>query len=118
ARNSLRENLNGRYYNFSGRFDLSWQFLEKLIFRTDINYENYQGLADAYNQQYMLWNVSIGTKFMQENRGEISLKVYDLLDQNSNVQRNVTATYIEDVQTKVLQRYFMISLTYNFMKGS
>ncbi len=45
--------------------------------------------------------------------GELKLYVYDVLDQNRSLVRNVTDTYVEDVQSQVLNRYFMLSFTYN-----
>ena len=57
--------------------------------------------------------MSIGKKFLNNDRGEISLGVFDLLGQNNNLTRLVTETYIEDVQTNVLQQYVMLSFKYD-----
>jgi hypothetical protein len=61
----------------------------------------------------LIWNVSLGKKLFTNQRGELLLTVYDLLDQNKSVKRNVTETYIEDVTTRVLSRYIMLTFTYN-----
>jgi hypothetical protein len=42
--------------------------------------------------------------------------MFDLLNQNISISRNVTGNTIQDLQTKVLKRYFMISFTYNLRK--
>ena len=44
------------------------------------------------------------------------LNVFDLLRQNISVQRNVNDFYIEDLSTIVLQRYVMLTFTYNMRK--
>ncbi|MDQ4140636.1 MAG: hypothetical protein M3142_08920 [Bacteroidota bacterium] len=46
--------------------------------------------------------------------------VYDLLNQNNSIQRNIYPTYIEDTETKNLRRYFMFTFTYTIRdyKGS
>ena len=62
--------------------------------------------------------MSLGKKIFANQRGEISLMVYDLLGQNANVNRNITETFIEDIQTNVLQRYFMLSISYNLRRFS
>jgi hypothetical protein len=49
----------------------------------------------------------------KNQQGEISLSVNDLLKQNVSVQRNVEANYVEDVQSSVLQRFFMVTFSYN-----
>jgi hypothetical protein len=60
-----------------------------------------------------LWNVSAGKKFLSKQRGELKVTVFDLLKQNQSVSRTVDALYIEDVQTVVLQQYFMLTFTYS-----
>jgi hypothetical protein len=35
------------------------------------------------------------------------------LGQNNNINRRVTELYLEDTRSNVLQRYFMLTLTYN-----
>jgi hypothetical protein len=34
------------------------------------------------------------------------------------VRRNISDTFIEDIQTNVLQQYFMLSFTYNIRRFS
>jgi len=49
------------------------------------------------------------------------LSVFDLLKQNKSITRNVTDSYIQDVQNQVLQQYFMLTFTYKlktFGKGN
>ena len=62
--------------------------------------------------------MSIGTKLFKNKRGELSLRVYDLLRQNNSINRNVTELFIEDVRTNVLQRYFMVTFNYNIRQFS
>ncbi|HEX6333173.1 MAG TPA: hypothetical protein VFZ78_03040, partial [Flavisolibacter sp.] len=60
-----------------------------------------------------LWNMSIGKKFLKDRKGELKLGVFDLLKQNQSIARNITESYIEDVQSQVLRQYFMLTFTYN-----
>jgi hypothetical protein len=39
--------------------------------------------------------------------------IYDILNQNKNIRRNVTETYIEDIRTQTLTRYLLLTFTYN-----
>jgi len=48
------------------------------------------------------------------DKAVITLKVYDLLNQNTNARRIATQDYIEDKQSTVLRQYFMLSLSYKF----
>jgi hypothetical protein len=44
------------------------------------------------------------------------VKVYDMLNQNQNATRSITATSIRDEENVVLRRYVMFSLTYKLEK--
>ncbi|HTL06959.1 MAG TPA: outer membrane beta-barrel protein, partial [Chitinophagaceae bacterium] len=50
--------------------------------------------------------------------GEIKLAVYDILNQNKSYTRSTGDNYIQDTRTNVLNRYLMLSFTYNIRKGS
>lgn len=112
AISSLNSSLNSIFLNqqFEGRLNLilpgDWTF------RSSIVNQSFSGLGDGFNQNYWLWNGSIGKKFLKDNKGELSLVVFDLLKQNVSIQRNVTELYIEDAQTIVLQQYFMLRFNY------
>ena len=43
---------------------------------------------------------------------ELRVSAYDILNNNNSIARNTTEMYIEDVQSIVLNRYFMITATY------
>ena len=83
------------------------------MLRTDLGHTLYSGLSDDFNQNYWLWNLAIGKKLFKNERGEIALAINDVLNQNRNIQRTVTEVYTEDVQTNALQRFIMLSFTYN-----
>jgi hypothetical protein len=53
---------------------------------------------------------------MMKKRLEVRASVYDLLNQNTSITRNVTETYIEHANTNVLKQYFMLQLTYTVRK--
>ena len=49
----------------------------------------------------------------------VALKIYDLLNQNTDTRRFATENYIEDIQNTVLRQYFMLGFSYKFnsLKG-
>ncbi len=81
--------------------------------QNDISGNSYSGLSGGLNQSFWLWNAAIGKKFLKNNAGELKLSVFDLLKQNQSITRTVNSLYVEDVQTKVLQQYFMLTFTYS-----
>lgn len=119
--NTLNSNLNNSYYNQRSRLNLSWIIWEGFIYRLDLNHQLNSGLSAGYDANVVLMNMSVGKKVFGNQRGEISLNVYDLLGQNRSVYRNVTDAFVQDGQNNVMQRYFMFSFSYNirhFSKGT
>ncbi|CAN5393021.1 TonB-dependent receptor [soil metagenome] len=116
--NTLRPALNNNFFNQSTRLRFNWIIWEGLVFRTDLNHQVNSGLAEGFDNNFLLWNISIGKKIFRNQLGEISLNVFDLMNQNNNIRRNVTEVYVEDIQSNVLQRYFMLTFTYNLRNFS
>lgn len=116
--NTLNANLNNRFFQQRFRVNFNWIIWEGIIYRLDLNHQINSGLSQGFDNNFSLVNMSIGKKIFNNQRGEISLMVYDLFGQNANVRRNITETFIEDIQTNVLQQYFMVSFTYNLRRFS
>lgn len=113
VQNSVRKTLDTRYYNQNTGVKLNWIFGGDFVFNTELNHQWYDGLSESVKNNTVLWNVGFGKKFFENKQGELRLSVFDILGQNTNVQRNVTESYIEDIQTTVLQRYVMLTFTYS-----
>src|SRR5690606_34326291 len=116
--NSLRPALNNNFYNQTTRFQSNIIFWKGFTYRVDLNHQLNTGLAEGYDNSFLLLNMSLGKKFLKDNLAELSLNVYDLLRENNNIRRNISDLYIEDTQSTVLQRYFMITFSYNFRNFS
>lgn len=80
---------------------------------TDLTYTTTAGRSAGYNQPYALWNGYVSRAFLGQRQGELRLQVFDLLNQNRSLVRTVTDTYVEDGQSRVLKRYFLLSFIYN-----
>lgn len=118
--NSIQPQLNNNYYIHNGNFRINWLPIPALVFSSDVLFSAFAGLEDGFNQQFTLWNAGMGYRFGKDRRAELKLSVFDLLSQNNSIVRNVTETYVEDVQTTVLQQFWMMTFTYNirhFRKG-
>ncbi len=81
--------------------------------QNDVIYQTNSGLSAGLNQKFGLWNAAIGRKFLKKQVGELKLSVFDLLKQNQSISRTVDESKIQDVQSLVLQQYFMLTFTYS-----
>jgi len=113
--NNLQKDLN---YNFTApgaNAKIFWQFYKNWFVETDANYTSYIGLNDGFNTNVLLLNPSLGFR-SKKNLWEVKLFAFDLLNQNQAISRTVQQTYVEDVNSLVIQRYAMIQVLYNIKK--
>ncbi len=115
VKNSLLTTQSSDYFINTSNVKVNLMPTKSWVLSSDVNYTNYQGLGSAFNQDFLLWNAGVAYKFMKK-MAEVKLSVFDLLDQNNSIGRTVTETYIEDTRSNVLNRYFMLTFTYNIRK--
>ncbi|WP_092459364.1 hypothetical protein [Thermoflavifilum thermophilum] len=58
-----------------------------------------------------------GSGFFSNRQGSLEFTVFDLLNQNANVQRVISKTYIQDTRNSVLHRYFMVKFVYDLREA-
>ena len=110
--NTVQASLDNRYFSHVARIRFNWTFWDGWTIRTDATNQLYTRSQTGFNQSYTLWNLTFGKKFLQDNRGELSAQVFDVLNQNKNVSQTVTDTYLQTQQTKNLNRYVLLTFTY------
>lgn len=69
--------------------------------------------AAAYNASVPLLNPSIAKQLFKKKNGELRLSVFDLLNQNTSVNKSVTSSQESYTRTNVITRYAMLTFTYN-----
>jgi hypothetical protein len=114
--NTLQTSANTTYFNQNSKVKVTANPYKGLVLQTEYSNTYYSGLTSAFNQSISLWNAAIGYKFLKNRQAEIRLTVYDILNQNNSVSRTNTDSYIQDSQTNVLNRYYLVTFTYNFKK--
>jgi hypothetical protein len=114
--NTLQTSSNTTYFSQLSKAKVTLNPWKGIVFQFDYTNTYYSGLTSAYNQSISLLNAAIGYKFLKNKQAELRLTVYDILNQNNSVSRTNTDSYIQDSQTNVLNRYYMLTFTYNFKK--
>ncbi len=113
VKSNMNSQRNYNSYNQILRNDITYTFWKGIRVASSVYYNYNTGLSDGYDQSFILWNASIGKKLLKRQEAEISLSAYDLLNRNTNINRNISERFIEDSQTNALQRYFLLNFTYN-----
>ncbi|MDB5256158.1 MAG: hypothetical protein JWM14_853 [Chitinophagaceae bacterium] len=114
VKNTLNKSSDAEFFNQSSKVKLNLIMAKHIVFNTEANHQYNAGLSAGYNQNYILWNAGLGYKFLKNNAAELRFTVFDILGQNNSVSRTFTDVYNEDTRTNVLQRYYMVTFTYNF----
>ncbi|HJH65709.1 MAG TPA: outer membrane beta-barrel protein [Bacteroides mediterraneensis] len=99
------------YVTHTAAAKLGWTFFWGLTFRSTFNYVGYTGL-DTDTEDYFLWNLSLGKKFLKNNAAEIRIEAFDVLKQNQAFTHRTGSNYYDYVNCNVLQPYAMISFVY------
>lgn len=81
---------------------------------SDLNYSTNSGYSDGYKQKEMLWNASVSKNFLKGNQGTLRVKIYDILQERSNISRSVGTDYITDSVYNTLTSYVMVHFIYRF----
>ncbi len=93
--------------------DISYTFPKGFILSTDFDYTINPNQGEGIDPSFAMWDASMAQQLFKSKRGEIKLSVFDILNENQSFNRYVGENYIEDVQNTVLQRFFMLTFTYN-----
>jgi len=112
ARYSIQKNNNTNYFNYSFSFDMNLNLPLGFIIGVDLDYTLNTGLAEGYNQDVAMLNAFVSKSVFRNQQGLIKLQGFDLLNQNVSINRNVGENYIEDIQSRVLRRFCLISFSY------
>lgn len=123
----------GLTYNFDGRFtkrptgeikefeifthrlnnNTTVELFKKLVISSQFMYLFNGGIQGNPGITTTIWNASIGYKVLRRKNAELALKGFDLLNNAQNVNRVVNINSISDVTSNTLNRYFLLSFTYN-----
>lgn len=81
---------------------------------SDITWSANSGYANGYQQKEVLWNASASKSFLKGNQATLRFKIYDILQQRSNISQTVNANYTQFSEYNTLSSYFMVHFIYRF----
>lgn len=114
--NSLEPALNSNFSSQLAGLRANWQPTRKWMISSEWAYTRFTGLDAGIDPDFLLWNAGIGYRLGPDGNGEIRISAFDILGQNQAIGRTVSDVYVEDNRTTVLQRYFLLTLTWNLRK--
>jgi hypothetical protein len=110
--NSLLTAYDEAYDSHRAGLRASVTLWDNVVLRTDATYRQSSGRRASYRQEYLVWNGGIGIRLFSRGQGEITLSVFDILEQNTNLSINTTDLYTETQSTNALGRHFLLTFSY------
>lgn len=111
TRNGEQKNGNRQSFDYflggNTNINLPWE----LYLSTDLNYRIKRGYSGGFNEDEILWNAQLSKNFLK-NKATIRVKMYDILQRQSNLNRTVSETMISDTEYNTLGSYVMVHFVY------
>lgn len=119
SRSSINKNIVTKYWSFESNPYLNIKLPKKIYFELsgDINIYEKTSVFALQNNVYLL-NASVKKAFTKDEKLEVKLYVNDIFNENRGINRNITSNFISETRSNVIQRFFLLSVIYNFSKNS
>ncbi len=118
ARYSLQPSFNNTYWRQVYELNVILNLPAGFNISNEFSYSAYSGRSNGYNPRIALWNASVSKQVLKSKKGEVKLSAFDLLNQNTGIDRSGNTIYVEDIRYKTLQRFFTLGFTYSLQKAS
>ena len=107
-----RMNVFNFSYGPSVNYTLPWYNIK---ISTNLSMSSRRGYSDPNaNTDELLWNAQLSASFLPKNALTVSLQLFDILQQQSNISRVVEALYRRDSESNAIYSYGMLNLSYKF----
>ncbi len=113
--NQLRPEANldtwGFSWGASARLDLPWG----MSFSSDIHMRSRRGYTDqSLNTDELIWNAQIAQNFLRKKNLTLSLQLFDILQNQSNFSRSISAMSRTDTEFNAINSFAMLTVNYRF----
>lgn len=112
VKSSMAAESNYNYYRHTARANVNCNFFRQHFFvGSDIRH-NFTSGMENFDSNYLTWNAEAGGRFFKGNRGELRLRVNDILDNSESRNRSVQDASIVTSSSNVIRRYAMLTFVY------
>lgn len=112
--NSKQTNSNRKTFDYTFGGDTNIRLPWDVEFSTDMSWRIRNGYSGNSNKNELMWNAQVTKKFLKKKQAMVRIKVYDILQQQSNQYRWVSGTNVTDMHFNTVTSYCMVHLVYRF----
>ena len=115
SKNNLNEMGNQSTYDFSYGAELEWNAPWGMSLTTDIGMSSRRGYSQReMNTNELLWNAQVAQSFLKGRALTVMLEVNDILGQQTNISRDISALMRTDSRYNAIYQYGMLKVIYKF----
>ena len=113
SRNSMQEQSNMDTYNFSYGASTNINLPWNMVISTDISERSRRGYSDSnMNTDELVWNAQVSQNFLKNNAATVSVQFFDILRNQSNISRSISASMRQDTEYNSIYSYCMFHFVY------
>ena len=114
TKNAIQAKNNLETFNYVAGARTAIYFPYNFKLESDINYSTNSGYENGFEQEELMWNAALSKSFLKGNQATLRLKIYDILQQRSNISYSATANSTTYSEYNTLRSYFMVHFIYKF----
>jgi len=103
---------NQEYFDQSLFADLTVNIEKSISFETGIDVQFYSAQSNLEDLTVPILKASFSKFILKDQKGQIKLSVFDILNQNLGVTRSNSLNYIENSEILSLGRFYMVTFSY------
>ncbi len=113
SRNSYQSSNNMDTYQFSYGASTNINLPWNMSISTDLSQNSRRGYTDdSMNRDELIWNAQISQSFLKGNAATVSVQFYDILKNQSNISRTISAAMRQDTEYNAIYSYCMVHFVY------
>ncbi len=113
SRSNLQTLSNLDTYTFAYGGNLQINTTWNMTISTDMAMNSRRGFNDhSMNTNELVWNAQVSQSFLAGNAATLSLQLFDILHQQSNISRSINAQMRRDSWSNGVNSYFMVHFLY------
>lgn len=113
SRNSYQESNNMDTYQFSYGASTNVRLPWNMSISTDLSQNSRRGYTESsMNTDELIWNAQISQDFLKGNAATVSIQFYDILRNQSNISRTISAAMRQDTEYNAIYSYCMVHFIY------
>ncbi len=112
SKNSLQSQANKETFDYSFGASTNITLPWSVTLATDGSYSMRNGYSSGLDRNELIWNAQVAKNFLKKKQATISFQIYDILKEQSNLSRSISASMRQDTEYNAINSYFMVHFIY------